>query len=340
MIKPSYCKINNFGDRLNQVLAENLFSPLLGKHFEPKNSSSLVHLYAIGSFLSTGFLSRLNTGDKAIVLGMGAGYGDLPVQQSFGLGRRFPVWIKNQLNLPLPADTLARGEYHRIYWVRGPLTARLLGLDPALAISDAAYLIRFTDEGKRVADLRRGGISFMPHYTAAVSSPGLKEICESVGIRYIDPRCGVDAILSAIGSSEVLMTEALHGAVVSDALRVPWIPLHSSDDVFEFKWLDFCASIHLDYAPSHLPISWKRAFYNGRNAVSLIKNLTTRIRSGLSRWAVRPKDTALALLTASARRPLLSSDQFIARIDQELPKRLQDLKRDVIESTLFTPKLS
>lgn len=335
VITPSFCGINNFGDELNQLLADELFAPKLGAAFDPHRDDSTIRLYAIGSFLSDGFVREATAQQRVIVLGMGAGYGDLPVQQSYGMGRKFPVWIKNQLSLPLPLGTSPVGPFHRFCWVRGPLTARLLGLPQESAIADAGYLIRQTRAVNLSKTSMRRGVAFMPHYTAASSSPNLREICESAGLRYIDPRDGVDKVLKAISSSEVLMTEALHGAIVSDALRVPWIPLRSSEDVFEFKWLDFCASIQEDYNPQPLILAWKRAFYNGRNPVSLIKNTTTRLRSLASRWAVSPKDTALSLIKASATKPILSSDTFIQRVDLELPKLLDQLQQDSMQGTLF-----
>jgi succinoglycan biosynthesis protein ExoV len=308
---------------------------MLGVGFDSRKDDSSIRLYAIGSYLSTSFFEKTSVNQRVIVVGMGAGYVDLPVEQSYGFGLKFPVWIRNHLNLPLPSCLPSIGRFHRILWVRGPLTARLLGLSPDTAIADAGYLIRHTGILSRSKSVKRRGLAFMPHITAASASPRLREICESVGIRYIDPHDDVSSVLEAISSCEVLLTEALHGAIVSDALRVPWIPLRSSDDVFEFKWLDFCASIQKDYRPQSLNLAWDRAFYNGRNPISLIKNVTTRGRSLISRLNIRPRDTALSLLRASAVKPMLSDDCFIHRVDSELPMLLDQFQQDARQGTLF-----
>src|SRR3569623_1144475 len=51
------------------------------------------------------------------------------------------------------------------------------------------------------------------------------------------------------------MTEAIHGAIVADTLRVPWIPVACSPEVAPFKWIDWTQSLGLDYRPIRLPPS-------------------------------------------------------------------------------------
>ena len=79
-------------------------------------------------------------------------------------------------------------------------------------------------------------------------------LCNEQGIRYIDPRLGVGQVIEAIARSEMLITEALHGAIVADSLRVPWVALHDrrNDDTLLFKWQDWCLSVGLDHQPNFL----------------------------------------------------------------------------------------
>ena len=334
-ISPSFCKLNNFGDALNQLIANEVFSPLLGNSFTCAPDSSSVRLYGIGSYLSKDFLETRSKTKQAIIAGMGAGYMDLPVQQSYGFGAKFPVWIKNELKLPLPKLTEVRTEGYRILFVRGPLTARLLGLPESVGFADAGYLLRRTKSFQDLRKLKRSGISFMPHYTAATCSPGLRDICEATGFRYINPCDDVDVVLNEIATSEVLMTEALHGAVISDAMRVPWIPLKSSEDIFDFKWLDFTSGINKQYCPNDLKVSWNRVYYSGRRPSSLLKNATTRVRSLLTRFTTQPKDTALSLLKASATIPILSAESTLDEIDRVLTQAMIELQKDCVASTGF-----
>jgi succinoglycan biosynthesis protein ExoV len=321
---------------LNIRSAELIFQPLLGNSFTTLADAEALKIYAVGSFLSADFLDKRNSGDRAIIAGMGAGYADLPVQQSFGFGRKFPVWIKNDIRLPLPKFVPETGKNYRILFVRGPLTARLLGLNTQDRFADAGYLLMNTDCIQRYKELRKSHISFMPHYTAASDSPGLRKIFEDVGFQYIDPRGDIDEVLKAISSSSLLLTEALHGAVMSDVLRTPWIPMKSSEDIFEFKWIDFMDSIGKAYTPAELKLSWKRSYYSGRNPVSLIKNLTTRVRGAVTRMLISPRETAFTLMKASTLPPVLSSDASIVVIDSLISEKIDEFKESIKNATLFS----
>lgn len=54
------------------------------------------------------------------------------------------------------------------------------------------------------------------------SSPHLfKVVCQQAGVEYIDPAGKVENVIAAISGSQVLISEAMHGAIVADTLRVP-----------------------------------------------------------------------------------------------------------------------
>ena len=69
----------------------------------------------------------------------------------------------------------------------------------------------------------------------------------------IDPRRPVEEVISDIKASKVLLAEAMHGAIVADALRVPWIPIRAHRRHHDFKWHDWCASMSIRYDPHKLP---------------------------------------------------------------------------------------
>jgi hypothetical protein len=71
-------------------------------------------------------------------------------------------------------------------------------------------------------------------------------------VHLIDPNWPLQRVLNDINSSRKLITEALHGAITADALRVPWIPVARSG-VFAFKWNDWMQSIEMEYRPKMLP---------------------------------------------------------------------------------------
>ena len=64
----------------------------------------------------------------------------------------------------------------------------------------------------------------MPHQMSA-RRVNWEPICREVGLRYVDPRWPVARILEELCQTGVLITEAMHGAIVADALRIPWTPV-------------------------------------------------------------------------------------------------------------------
>jgi succinoglycan biosynthesis protein ExoV len=168
-------------------------------------------------------LNRRLPPQPKVVFGSGAGYGSKP--------------------------DLQRGTCS-FYCVRGPMTARVLQLPESLAVTDPAILVR------RLFDTKRDGVSpsvgFMPHWVTTLDGRW-REACDAAEVRYIDPRDAVPNVLQAIACCRLLVTEAMHGAIVADALRVPWIPVRIRPSPVDFKWRDWCKSVALEYRPLQLP---------------------------------------------------------------------------------------
>jgi len=201
----------NFGDDLNAWLWPRLIPELL----DDDESTLFV---GIGSILDR----RIPQGPRKIVFGTGVGYGLLPV-----------------LN-----------EEWQICCVRGPLTAKALGLPPELAVTDPAALVSTV---RNVPSVKTHRVSFIPHFrTPAYADElgvSLEKVCAYVGINYIDPCGPVEDVLRSIESSEKLIAEAMHGAIVADALRVPWVPVQLSNRILRLKWTDWCQSLRMTYNP-------------------------------------------------------------------------------------------
>lgn len=132
-----------------------------------------------------------------------------------------------------------------IRFVRGPLTAAALELDAAAAVTDGAVALTGL-KLERVGSTE--AIGFMPHYRT-LAAADWEKVCARAGVRLIDPTRPVPEVLHAVGSVDRLITEALHGAIVADVLRVPWLRVqcHShyceGSDVSAFKWEDWGASL-------------------------------------------------------------------------------------------------
>ena len=128
-----------------------------------------------------------------------------------------------------------------IAFVRGPRTARALSIPVSLGIGDAAILLRALD-----INFHREPrfVGFMPHWES-MQRGDWKAACKLAGIRLIDPTAPVETILKEILGCKVLITEAMHGAIVADALRVPWIPLLPIDHAHREKWFDWADALNI-----------------------------------------------------------------------------------------------
>lgn len=197
----------NFGDDLN---------PWFWSHFAPDLFEAEDDIIFVG--VGTILCEPIPRGSKQVVFGSGAGYS------------------------LIPADY--RSDSWAYYAVRGPLTARLLDLPPATAVSDPAVLLPLMPG---LANERLRGTVFVPHWRTAAA--GLwDEPARHAGVEIVDPRGDARSVIRRIASAELVLAESMHGAIVADAFRVPWIPLISSHENL-FKWHDWALSLGLSYRP-------------------------------------------------------------------------------------------
>lgn len=228
----------------------------------------------------------------------------------------------------------------RVYCVRGPLTASALGLAPELAVTDGAVLVRALGLPARP---KTHAAAYMPHWNSAHHA-NWQQICAAAGLHFVDPAAPVERIVNDIQRSELVITEALHGAIVADALRVPWVPVKAYRHVFEFKWRDWCASIGIAYHPVRLP-----GWYQARSVADKLRGLMTgRLPTALAARLAQAAGTlaepiyrrgsdrsaeALGRLAQNAQ-PMLSSDQAIERVTARLLEKLECLKIDFAQERL------
>ena len=112
-------------------------------------------------------------------------------------------------------------ENWRVHWVRGPHTAALLGLPAVTRGRRSGHAA--ANAGWRAAQ-NAAAIGFMPHFES-LARGAWPEAAALAGIALIDPRGDPAEIIPASGACRLLLTEAMHGAIVADALRVPWVAL-------------------------------------------------------------------------------------------------------------------
>lgn len=145
-------------------------------------------------------------------------------------------------------ETIKPGQNWRIHCVRGPLTAKALGIKQEYSIADGAILTADHISRSRTPKYRYG---YMPHFVN--SSERWRKVTEQLDIKFIDPTQSVEDTLRDISETEILLAEAMHGAIIADCLGIPWVPIKSSKIINTFKWQDYCQSMGIEYQPRHLP---------------------------------------------------------------------------------------
>lgn len=216
----------------------------------------------------------------------------------------------------------------KFYCVRGPRTAASLSLPPETAVTDAAALVATIIP----PTLRRSGVGFMPHHVSA-SLFDWKPLCRRLGLVYLDPAAPVDRTLSTMARLECVIADAMHGAIVADALRVPWIPVSLYAHTNEFKWLDWCDSLAMKYSPvkcdelsdnsSQRPARRMRAYLQRFRRTGDLTRIGRREAVTPSpREAVERVAQQLSDLRSDLARASLSDDHIFARRVQELCERL------------------
>ncbi|ACT51074.1 polysaccharide pyruvyl transferase family protein [Methylovorus glucosotrophus] len=148
-----------------------------------------------------------------------------------------------------PLPTL--DESWKFFFVRGKLTAERLSIDPNLAVGDSAILLRSCVKSVPAKQFK---VSFMPHWETTYNG-NWEFACKLAGIHYIDPSLPVEDVMHQLQASELVVTEAMHGAIVADALRVPWIAIKPFVDLHSMKWYDWASALDINLSPVPLVTS-------------------------------------------------------------------------------------
>lgn len=275
--------IQNFGDDLNSWL----WNRLLKKYINRSDDSVLI---GIGTLLNNELVENNKKINKKLIFSTGVGYGN---------------------GLPKLDDS------YKIYCLRGPLSAKALGVDPNLGIADGAILIRRL---VKIKTEKKYEFSYMPHFAEAC--PAWHSICQRNGFQYISSRQSIEEILDQLGKTKILIAEAMHGAIVADALRIPWIPVTTNPGILQFKWQDWCQSLGLDYQPKPLArimTSLKR------DRLSLMRNF----RNHCSNLINQQKVSEQILEISNSSFPVLSKNSILEEKTSRLEDKLDHLKNDL-----------
>lgn len=212
-----------------------------------------------------------------------------------------------------------------IHWVRGPRTAATLGLPATLALGDPAVLV---PPALKLPTAEGSAIGFMPHFESAARG-AWQHAADLAGVRLIDPRGPPLDILQAIGRCKLLLSEALHGVIVADALRVPWVAIRPRVRIHRAKWADWADTMELRPRFRGLPPSsgseWADGLKPGSwHSVGLWLGRHDRLDALLSdRLVARAGE---ALRQAAQASPQLSTDRMLDRCQSRMLDAVQAIR--------------
>ncbi|MBK6266521.1 polysaccharide pyruvyl transferase family protein [Marivirga sp. S37H4] len=283
-------------------------NPYIFKHFLPNffDKESDFSFVGIGSILG---LRQVQEAKRKIIFSSGFAYGSIPKIDSS----------------------------YDIFCVRGPMTCDVLNIHKKYAISDGAILLQFMEKAHAE---KKYPFSFMPHWESALKFDW-KGICHEAGIHYISPTDNYSEVIDQIKQSEVVIAEAMHAAIVADALRVPWIPVKAYGGINSFKWQDWTQSLNLAYKPQKI----RPLFNNTGFTRKVIKDKTgypfsLRTLSPLIdiyqlyQSAFVKKKVVAELLQLKLTAPYLSSDSVLKSKGEQLVEKLEDVKTKYTNSIL------
>lgn len=206
-----YCRMagGNFGDDLNATLWNALFPDL--EQLGPE-----VALHGIGTILSGKSTGRATTA----VLGSGASRARIGIN----------------------------AHNSDIRWVRGPRSARAVGLPAEFGIGDPAWLHADLYEPFARREPGNGPVGLMPHH-ASWKNYDWHSVARAAGMTAIDARSPPACVIEQMRGCSRILTESLHGAIFADAMSLPWAPAILAHRFHRFKWLDWSDSINRRFEP-------------------------------------------------------------------------------------------
>ncbi len=230
-MKLFFCKVDggNFGDDMNEWFWDELFPDF-------RDLAPDATLFGIGSILWRDNFTGI---DNVVVMGSGSGYGVIPNE--------------------VPRNA-------QIGFVRGPRTARLLNLDADAAITDPAAMVSTFESFQNINST--GEVIFIPHVGTAKLPLNWDGIADRAGVRYLSPAGESHEVIRGIAGARLVLAESLHGAIIADAFRVPWLPISISPTFNEHKWRDWSDSLQIDIALLEFLGGVKKA----RAVAALIRN--------------------------------------------------------------------
>lgn len=188
-------------------IGDDLNEYIWPKYFRNLNTENGTLIVGIGTLLN----QNIPNSEKYVVISSGVGYGKLP---------------KVNDNWTFLA-------------VRGEFSKKALGLSDDVVLLDGAYLLKDCYDKPELEITHKFG--YIPH-VGSLEYGDWERVCKIAGIRFIDPRLCLDDFLKALCSCEMVLTEAMHGAIIADCFGIPWKPVKAYHHINIEKWNDWLSA--------------------------------------------------------------------------------------------------
>jgi len=195
----------NFGDDLNLPL----FNAILPEYQRIMPEKTL---YGIGTLLNDvhGKISN------ALIFGSGYGYGD---------------------NISIDWSN------SHVFGVRGPVTARKLGLNDDMVIGDPAMFVESIPELMTGKPVNRKKVVALHHKSTELWDFSSNNTTD---LYFLDPGLtNIVDYIATIRGADIVFTESLHGAIIASTFGIPFYPVSVKTVLEKKKWSDFYELISL-----------------------------------------------------------------------------------------------
>lgn len=195
-------------------------------------------------------------------------------------------------------------------FVRGPRSGESLGQK---FICDSAYCLRLLEDTGFKTSRKISFIPYFRHY----HNVQWDKFSELTGFYVINPTQHIEKVIEEIQSTEYVISCAMHGAILADVYRKPWIRCragihgHENRSTSELKWSDFSSALGMEKI-STLEVDmnintrrWFNDYLNSRNHEKL---------------ALAIKSKALNFV--------LSGDSVVKEKEEQLYNAIEQFKKD------------
>lgn len=72
-------------------------------------------------------------------------------------------------------------------------------------------------------------------------------IGQRAGLEVVLPQDDAVSVINRTREARLVIAESMHGTIIADAFRIPWIPVAISHHFNSFKWQDWADSMEVDF---------------------------------------------------------------------------------------------